>query len=244
MIVYAADGGYVKPKKVDILFLGVGERCEPPSRLCPISLVIPQPTLSRTDQAFVKLDNPGDWTIRIANNGANQVISGYGVLSYTDTPCSDCGKDHGLPGICGDKIFTEPPTDQGAMNYGGHPASWATVLDPMSLAVYPPTSPPQCPDTTLIWQVSRLDARIWTVDGIPYLNWREQEVPALIKPQITLDAGVGVSLKNGSVVDIVLNVSTLGQPNHVSALCFPTPRTAYISANRFSHSTSTTSRHG
>lgn len=61
MWVYAWNGQYIQPQKVDQVAIGNGDRVS----------------------VFIKLDQAvGDYQIRVANNGLNQILSGFGVLSY------------------------------------------------------------------------------------------------------------------------------------------------------------------
>ncbi|RJE17233.1 laccase-1, partial [Aspergillus sclerotialis] len=61
MWVYAVDGGYVTPTLVDQVVVNNGDRYS---------------VLIELNQA------PAQYSIRVANNGLNQVISGFAVLNY------------------------------------------------------------------------------------------------------------------------------------------------------------------
>ncbi|OQV07902.1 hypothetical protein CLAIMM_12258 [Cladophialophora immunda] len=61
LYVYEVNGHYIEPQVVDQIEVDNGDRIS----------------------VLVKLDQtPADYTIRVANSGLNQVISGYGILSY------------------------------------------------------------------------------------------------------------------------------------------------------------------
>lgn len=61
MWVYGWNGQYIQPQRVDQVAIGNGDRVS----------------------VFIKLDQAvGDYQIRVANNGLNQILSGFGVLSY------------------------------------------------------------------------------------------------------------------------------------------------------------------
>jgi hypothetical protein len=61
MYVFAADGNFHYPQKVDVVSVGVGERFE----------------------VMVRLDRPpADYAIRVASDVPVQILSGYAVLSY------------------------------------------------------------------------------------------------------------------------------------------------------------------
>ncbi|KAJ9116413.1 hypothetical protein QFC22_004855 [Naganishia vaughanmartiniae] len=191
-IVFANDGQYVEPQEVDILIVPVGARF----------------------QALVKLDNPGDWTIRTANSMPNQMISAYAVFSYVDKEtCSPPA--NGLPELCGCKTFTSPPTNQPSFDYGGNVLNNATSVNYFTLKPFPAIAPPPQADHTLIWDVGKPIQRVWSLnlDGNPFLAWREQETPAIINPQPFLDANVAVALTYGEVIDVVFRIPA-GNPTH------------------------------
>ncbi len=60
MWVYAVDGEYIEPQKVDALAITSGERYS----------------------VLMKLETAGDYTIRIASTTETQMVAGYGTLSY------------------------------------------------------------------------------------------------------------------------------------------------------------------
>lgn len=169
-----------------------------------------------TDSAMVKLDNPGDWTIRTANPLPNQFIAGYSVLSYTSNARSTCGEPiNGLPALCGNQVFTSPPSNQPKMGFAANLLDGAILHDQFTMKPYPPTAPPSTVDHTIIWDMAQEVERIWSIDHQALLPWREQDVPAIVDYQPLLDANVATWFDNGSVVDIVFNVPA-GQPPHVS----------------------------
>lgn len=168
----------------------------------------------RKVQALVKLDNPGDWTIRTTISMPIQMITGYAVFSYVDKE-SCKPPTAGLPELCGSKTFISPPSNQPAFDYGGNVLNNSTSLDYFTLAPFPAVKPPQQADHTLIWDVGKPVKRVWSLnlDGTPFLSWREQQTPAIIDPQPFLDANMAVSLALGEVVDVIIRVPP-GNPTH------------------------------
>jgi len=166
---------------------------------------------------MVKLDNPGDWTIRTANSQTNQFIGGYAVLSYGGGTSQQCAPPaNGLPGLCGNQVFTRPPSNQPKFGFAGNVLSDQTVvLDPLVLAPFPPIPPIATSDRTILWDMSQPNDRVWKIDDEPFLAWRDDQEPAIVNVQPSLDAGVAVAIDNGTVVDIVINIPG-GQPTHVS----------------------------
>jgi hypothetical protein len=178
------------------------------------------------DSVMVKLENSGDWTIRTTNSQTNQFIGGYAVLSYTDyvEPCGPA--TGGLPGLCGQTVFTSPPSDQPKLGFAGNALNRATTLDPFRLAPFVALPPPANADHTLIWDMSQPNDRVWKMDDQPFLAWRDDQEPAIIDVQPSLDAGVALWINNGTVVDIIFNVPP-GQPTHVSRISSGHRRSAF-----------------
>lgn len=224
MIIYAADGNYIEPQSVDVLLLSIGARCKP--KHLPLLWVSSGLRVSPrriTDNAMVKLNNPGDWTIRTANPLPNQFIAGYSVLSYTSNARSSCGEpSDGLPALCGSQIFTSPPSNQPKMGFAANLLDNAVILDTFTMKPYPATAPPSAVDHTIIWDMAQENERVWSIDHQPLGAWREQSVPAIVDYQPMLDANVATWFDNGSVVDIVFNVPA-GQPPHVNIVTLFSP---------------------
>jgi hypothetical protein len=166
---------------------------------------------------MVKLDNPGDWTIRTANSQTNQFIGGYAVLAYDSDHVRDCGPPQdGLPALCGDKVFTSAPSDQPKLGFAGNALSEGyVVLDPLALSPFPPLPPIASADHTILWDMSQPNDRVWKIDDEPFLAWRDDQEPAILDVQPSLEAGVAIAIDNGTVVDIVINIPG-GQPTHAS----------------------------
>lgn len=165
-------------------------------------------------QTLVKLNNPGDWTIRTTNSMPNQMISAYAVFSYVGKEnCSP--PKNGLPELCGSKTFTYPPSDQPSFTWGGNVLNNATSVNYFTLKPFPAIAPPQYADHTLIWDVGKPINRVWSLnlDGNPFLAWREQQTPAIIDPQPFLDGKVAIPLYFGEVIDVVFRIPA-GNPTH------------------------------
>lgn len=96
LIVYEINGNYITPQTVDVVEIASGDR---------ISF-------------FIKLDQaPADYTIRVANAGINQVISGFGTLSYKGSS----GPGKAIP----------------LMNYGGLTQNGTAILNRAIAAPFP-----------------------------------------------------------------------------------------------------------
>lgn len=92
MTVFAVDGAYIQPQPADSIFIYNGERFA----------------------AMVKLDKPaGDYTIRVANSAADQIMSGYATLRVTNSTRGHRHRENPTPA-------TSPPafTSKPYINYG------------------------------------------------------------------------------------------------------------------------------
>ncbi|KIW14452.1 hypothetical protein PV08_07236 [Exophiala spinifera] len=145
MYVYEINGHYVEPQLVDQIGLDNGDR---------ISVLI------KLDQA------PADYTIRVANSGLNQVISGYGILSY-----------QGSSGPA--------PSTGAVMNYGGQNTTTITVLDRATAYPYPAETVSGTADATFVLDIMKDPqeslAWAWSLNGVDAYNQsRDDETPPLL----------------------------------------------------------------
>lgn len=151
MYVYEVNGHYIVPQEVDQIPVDNGDR---------ISI-------------FVKLDQaPADYTIRVANEGINQVISGFGVLSYQ--------------GSTGAASAANAPA---LMNYGGFNATAITILDRLNAPPYPALSSgyavSQVVNKTFVLDIMKIPTAPiswgWVLNGAdPYNQTRDDETPPLL----------------------------------------------------------------
>jgi len=161
---------------------------------------------------MVKLDQePGNYTIRFADNGAGQVVTGYGVLSYKG--------GHQLRNYT--LGYTLPLNQtEGYTDYGGQPRySNVTVFDSVNpTPPYPPNKPatPKTDDELfLITMGRRGSAWQWSMRGKElYQADRDAYTPLLYFPDSpdANDDQLVIKTKNDSWVDIILQVGTL--PNN------------------------------
>ena len=199
MWIYAVDGLYIEPQPADTVFLYNGERFS----------------------AMIKLDQiPGDYTIRVANSGADQIISGYAKLSYQNhtSPKSPNGYNS----------TTTNSTVNGTayINYaGGNTTASVVALDETLLLPYPASKPAPTADATHILQLGRLGANYnWSLSGTKlYDDTSNYQTPLLFYPNSTsnpnaYDPSLIIRTKNNTWVDIVLQVhlndAAPAQPAH------------------------------
>lgn len=102
MTVFAVDGQYIVPQPAETIFMYNGERYS----------------------AIVKLDKPaGDYTIRLANSGADQIISAYATLRVRNgTSPSPSGTYENSTGVSVSSTgeASGSPTRGHGDSYGGH----------------------------------------------------------------------------------------------------------------------------
>ena len=176
MWVYAVDGHYIQPQLADTIFMYNGERYS----------------------AMVQLDKtPGDYTIRVANFGADQIISGYATLSYK----------HGI------KNRTSVPY----INYGGvNTTASVTPLDKTLLVPFPASAPAPTADATYILNLGRKYAnQNWSLNGnATYALDQDYNSPLLFNPESphALNSNFTIRTKNNTWTDIILQVE-LAPPN-------------------------------
>lgn len=192
MIVYAVDGAYIHPQPADTIFAYNGERYS----------------------AMIKLDKPaGDYTIRVANKAADQIMAGFAKLRYTNTT-------RGYNTTTTKNSTTE---SKPFINYAGGNVSASVVpLDTKKLVPFPPSAPAPTADATFIIKFGRLDANYaWTLSGnATYAENRDFEKPLLYYPNSPAanNDSLIIRTKNGTWVDIVmqivLNAAAPAQPAH------------------------------
>lgn len=183
LIVYEINGNYIVPQWVDALTVGNGDR---------ISF-------------FVKLDQaPADYTIRVANAGINQVVSGFGSLSYKG------GKG--------------AANAVGVLNYGGQNTTLITTLNRARAAPYPAVAVSPTSDLTFVLDISNdpsqpTDAWAWTLSGSQgYDQSRDDAAPPLLfqDPATIPDSELILKTKYNQWVDLIIRIAgPLAQPHPI-----------------------------
>jgi FtsP/CotA-like multicopper oxidase with cupredoxin domain len=183
MWVYAVDGGYVTPQLVDQVIVNNGDR---------YSVMI------ELNQA------PAQYAIRVANNGLNQVISGFAVLSYkgsTGPASSD-------------------PNALATMNFAGGNLTLLVPFNDNLAAPYPPAAPAPTADATYQMNIKKLGqpsgAYQWTLSGVQgFASELEDQTPLLFQDPSTVTASdLILKTTNGSWVDLIIKTQgPLAQPH-------------------------------
>jgi FtsP/CotA-like multicopper oxidase with cupredoxin domain len=178
MWIYAADGRHIQPVMVHAISVPNGNRFS----------------------ALVKLDKPPrDYTIRVANQVANQVISGFATLSYK-------GSRHNTK--------STP-----YINYVGQNVTADVIFfDETKIVPFPPIAPAPTADATYFLHIKHFGtAWKWTLSGKESFGLNiETETPLLFDPSSAeaRNPNLTITTKMGQWVDLVVQVATPGQPAH------------------------------
>lgn len=178
MYVYAVDGRYVEPLLVEAVTVPVASR---------YSVMVP---LKSEDQA-------GDYTIRVANNYANQLINGTAVLSYDTATPKQIG------------------TSQPYINEAGANATASTViLNETDVIPFPVVAPAKKADRTYILNVENANSSYtWTL-GNQYPVSNEELRPPVLFNLSSISQAYSAMTEYGTWVDLIINITTSGQPQH------------------------------
>lgn len=182
MYVYEVNGHYVVPQLVDQIELDAGDRIS----------------------VLVKLDQtPADYTIRVANSGLNQVISGYGLLSYQ--------------GSSGPAASPEV-----VMNYGGQNTTTVTVLDMANAHPYPAETVSSTADTTFLLDIMKDPQEsfswAWSLNGVDAYNQSRDEAPPLLfqSPASIAPSDLILRTNYNEWVDLIIKVAgPLAEPHPI-----------------------------
>jgi len=204
MTVFAVDGAYIQPQPADTIFMYNGERFA----------------------AMVKLDKPaGDYTIRVANSGADQILSGFATLRVTDSTTNG-NRGRRRKGMANSTSASSAPasTSTPFINYaGGNVSASVVALDETKLIPFPASKPAPTADATHFMNLGRLGANwAWTLSGSALYpdSAGDQSQPLLFYPNSTLGRNdtLVFTTKNGTWVDVVLqvvlNAAAPAQPAH------------------------------
>ncbi|KAK5073401.1 hypothetical protein LTR70_010293 [Exophiala xenobiotica] len=182
MIVYDYNGKWTTPQTVDQVAIGNGDRVS----------------------VFVKLDQPvADYQIRVSNNGLNQLISGFGVLSYK--------------GSFGISASSVP-----AMSFGGVNLTTIVPFAPAKAAPFPAETVGQKADKTYFFNIQKLPnaghAYEWSLQGnTGYSMNNDNGTPLLYKdPSTVLESDIILKTNMGQWIDIVMQTTgPIAQPHPI-----------------------------
>lgn len=146
--------------------------------------------------------DPGNYSITVANSGFNQKIAGFATLSYLN----------GVSSV----------TSVSSINYGGISTGINEdfiSFDETTIEMLAPSRPKDSPDETFILTTGRIrKAWEWSLNGNnSYGLALEAEKPLLWDPQSAVNSSLVIATKNNTWVDIIFSMSgdmTTLQPSH------------------------------
>ncbi|KAJ9655026.1 hypothetical protein H2198_006020 [Neophaeococcomyces mojaviensis] len=173
MIVYDYNGKWTVPQTVNQVAIGNGDRVS----------------------VFVKLDQPvADYHIRVSNNGLNQLISGFGVLSYK-----------GSSGISASSVP--------AMSFGGVNLTTIFPFAPAKAAPFPAETVSQRADKTYFFNIQKLPnaghAYEWSLQSnTAYSMNNDDGTPLLYKnPSTVQESDIVLKTNIGQWIDIIMQTT-------------------------------------
>lgn len=189
MWIYEIDGNYVQPREYVAGAITAGERFS----------------------AMVKLDKPpANYTIRLPDSGATQVISGFANMVYKGADDEE------------EDVASSRPPSEPYVTYGGLSALEITNthsytpynLSSDDMPPWPPHAPAAVADEEYLLVMGRMGAPILYTMNTKHLYPYDFQAdrPLLFHPNATLgtdDDGLVVRTRNGSWVDLILQVSTM-----------------------------------
>lgn len=183
MWVYAVDGGYIKPSLVDQVIINNGDRYS----------------------VLVQLNQPqAQYSIRVANQGLNQVISGFGILSYKGATWPASSDPNALAG----------------MNFAGVNLTQLVPFVDAKAAPFPPSAPAATADVTYQFNIKKLGqpfgAYQWTLSGLEGFGTDlEDQTPMLdVDPSKVTATDLVLKTTMGQWVDLIVKTQgPLAQPH-------------------------------
>lgn len=180
MWVYQVDGQYIEPQWVDQVGVNNGERYN-------VMIALNQTV--------------ANYALRVSNMGLNQIISGFGVMSYKGATGS----------------ATKDPNALSVMNYAGvNTTEITSFFDPLAFP-YPAGDVAFKADATYFFHIKKLDHPwTWALAGnVSYGQGRENETPLLFEgPDNVPDQPLVIKTQTGQWVDLIIIVDgPLAQPH-------------------------------
>ncbi|KAE8380596.1 Cupredoxin [Aspergillus bertholletiae] len=174
--VYAIDGHYIEPIHADAVTIPIGGRYS----------------------ILVELDQPaGEYAIRAANTGANQIINGTGFMRYEASTSNQ-------------RNLSQPSITE----TGSNATANTVFLDETSVVPFPVEVPSSDVDRTYILNVEHFgDSYHWTLGNHSFPQSNEEATPLLLN-RSSIPTKYTITTLNNTWVDLIINVTTGGQPPH------------------------------
>ncbi|RAH50186.1 multicopper oxidase [Aspergillus brunneoviolaceus CBS 621.78] len=151
---------------------------------------------------LVKLDQPAaDYTVRIANNYATQAINGTAIMSY---------EKQGSNASSGSNQVSQPSITE----VGSNATASTVFLNETQVVPFPVVAPAVDVDHTYIIDIVPYNASYtWMMHNASYASSNEGLFPVLYN-RSSIPAQYTLSTLNNTWVDLIINITTAGQPNH------------------------------
>lgn len=195
--VYAVDGHYIEPVKVDVLTVANGDRYS----------------------VFVELTNPGkrnDFGIRVASLALAQLIDTTAILSYSRGYAGDNASRGPYANSSSLELTSIPYT-----NRAGNPVSTnVTVLGHATTTSFPPQFPQPAPSpaqTFFLTTGNVGNSYTWALNATPFSHMVLDNAAPVLYSLPTFESGDGnitIVTQNNTWVDLVFLVPNLQQPPH------------------------------
>ncbi|KAJ5340387.1 laccase TilA [Penicillium brevicompactum] len=183
MYIYAVDGRYIEPIKVDALSISNGNRYS----------------------VMVKLNKPvGEYTVRLATVGVNQILNATAVLSYEKTHTSLTTSKKKRPSIASIDITGTSTTTN------------TVILDESKIVPFPVDAPSQEVAQTHVLRIGHYHTSYrWTMGNSSYPLALEKTQPLLFHPNSSLGhSDLTIRTLNNTWVDLIFDVFEAVQPPH------------------------------
>ncbi|RAL16742.1 multicopper oxidase [Aspergillus homomorphus CBS 101889] len=151
---------------------------------------------------LVKLDRPAaDYTVRVANSYTTQAINGTAVLSYEKQGSSGSGG-------------SSSPSQPYITEVGSNATASTVFLNETNVVPFPAVAPAVNVDRTYFIDIEPYNSSYtWKMHNASYASSNEQLFPVLYN-RSSIPAQYTVSTLNDTWVDLIINITTAGQPNH------------------------------
>lgn len=177
MYIYAVDGAFVEPILVDAIPIQNGARFS----------------------VLVKLQDFGNFNMRVSSIGASQSISNYAILSYHDA---------GQPA-------PNTPSVAYINDIGVNTTANVRFFSQRQMRAFPPvTIPATAEQTFVLSMIVAGQTYLWALNNTIYPLTHQMQEPVLFNPQPFISDNVTISTLNNTWVDLVFVTATWPQPQH------------------------------
>lgn len=177
MYIYAVDGSFVEPIPVESIPIQNGGRFS----------------------VLIKLQDLGNFNVRVSSITASQSISNYAILSYHEA---------GQPA-------PNTPSVQYINDVGANVTANVRVFSQRQMRAFPPvTISPTADQTFVLSMIVAGQTYLWALNNTVYPLTHQMDYPVLFNPQPFISDNVTISTLNNTWVDLVFVTATWPQPQH------------------------------